>query len=206
MKSFTNIIGYLTALSIALFTIFKFCYIDGAWLVLIVAEITLSIYFLALIPQLLSLTAKGKILPMHIVAAICISILNLAILFKFQHWNASGVLFSLSIASFCLLLIPMVLVHRSEQPGATILADCVGAFGLEAISLGINNKMLHWSGADILFITGFVLIFFIYFPLYIANKTIPSEKKASYLRNAFLLIILAQLFYLNVFGTMMNGT
>ena len=203
MKPFSNIIGYLTALSLACFAVFKFSHWDGACLLMIVAGVLLSFYSLVLIPQIVNDSAQTKILPVHIVAAICISILNLAILSTFQHWKASGILFSISIACFCLFFIPMLVVYRSKQPGANTLADGVGAFGLGAISLGIHNKMLNWSGANILFIAGLVLIFCIYFPLYIANKSITSEKKASYLRNAFLTIILCLIFFIFVFGAVM---
>jgi len=204
VKTFTNIIGYLTAISLAAFATFKFSHWVDAWLLMIVSGLLLSIYFLLLIPHLLKDSAQIKIPPLHIVAAICISILNLAILSRFQHWKASGILFSISIACFCLIFIPMFLVFRSKQPGATILADGVGAFGLGAISLGIHNKLLNWSGAILFFITGLSLIFFIYFPLYISNKSITSEKKATYLRNAFLTIILCLIFFIFVFGAVMS--
>jgi hypothetical protein len=204
MKTFSNIIGYLTALSLACFAAFKFSHWDGAWLLMIVAGVFLSFYSLVLIPQIVINSAQTKIRPVHIVAAICISILNLAILFRLQNWKASGILFSISVACFCLVFIPMFLVYRSNQPGANIFADGVGAFGLGAITLGIHNKMLNWSGSINLLIAGLSLIFFIYFPLYIANKSISSEKKASYLRDAFLTIILCLIFFIFVFGAVMS--
>jgi len=143
MKTFSNITGYLTALSLACFAAFKFSHWDGAWLLMIVAGVFLSFYSLAIILQIVNDSAQTKIRPVHIVAAICISIFNLAILSKIQNWKTSGILFSISIACFCLIFIPILLVFRSKQPGANIFADGAGAFGLGTISLGIHNKLLN---------------------------------------------------------------
>jgi hypothetical protein len=108
MKTFSNIIGYLTALSIACFAAFKFSHWDSAWLLMIVAGVFLSFYSLVLIPQILNDSAQTKIRPVHLAAAICTSILIHAILSRFQYWKTSGILFSLSISCFCLLSIPML--------------------------------------------------------------------------------------------------
>jgi hypothetical protein len=200
MKTFSNIIGYLTALSLAIYTVFKFSYIDGAWVLMIISGIFLSIYFLVMIPQKLSETSGGKILPVHIATALTLSIFNLAFLSTLQKWATSGILFSFGFAVFILLLIPMLFLHRSKQPDANSLADTAGAFGLLAITMGINNKLLRWSASEILFIAGMILLFLVYFPLYILNKSISKEKKATYLRSAFLVIILGLIFFLFVFG------
>jgi hypothetical protein len=133
MKTFSNIIGYLTALSLACFAAFKFSHWDGVWMLMIVAGVFLSFYSLVLIPQIVNHSAQTKIRPVHIVAAICISILSLAILSSFQYWNVSGILFSIRIACLCLTFIPTILVYRSKQPRANSFADGVGAFGLRTI-------------------------------------------------------------------------
>lgn len=204
MKTLSNIIGYLTALSLAIYAVFKFCYIDGAWLLMIISGIFLSIYFLVMIPDKLRETSGGKMIPVHIAAAFTVSILNLAFLSTLQKWATSGILFSFGFAVFSLLFVPMLFLHRSKQPDANSLADTAGAFGLVIITLGINNKLLHWSASDILFIAGMVLLFLIYFPLYILDKSISKEKKATYLRGAFLVIIFGLLFFLFVFGIVMH--
>jgi hypothetical protein len=204
MKQPINIIGYLTALSLAAFAVFKFSHRNDAWFLMIVSSLLLCVYFILHIPQIFADKKQTKILPVHIAAAICISIFNLAILSKFQHWKTSGILFSISIAGFCLIFIPILLIHRSKQPEATILADGVGALGLGALSLGVHNKVLNWSGTTLLLIAGFSLIFFIYFPMIFAHKFTSSEKKATYLRNAFLIIILCLIFFIFVFGAVMS--
>jgi len=199
MKYFTNIIGFLTALSLACYAVFKFSHWDGAWFLMIVAGVFLSFYSLVIIPQIVNDCTQTKIPPVRIVSANFISIFNLVFLSRLSNWRSSGILFSICIACFYLIFIPILLVFRSNQLGANIFADGVGAFGLGAISLGIHNKMLNWSGSVILLIAGLSLIFFIYIPLHFANKSISSEKEASYLRSAFLTIILCLNFFIFVF-------
>jgi hypothetical protein len=204
MKSITNSIGYLTALSIALYTIFKFCFIEGAWWLMIISGIFLSIYFLVMIPDKLRKTSEGKILPVHIAAALTTSILNLAFLSTLQKWTTSGIFFSIGFAVFCLLFIPLLFIHRSKQPNANILADATGALGLVAITLGINNKLLHWSASNTLFITGLVLLLLVYFPLYILDKSISSKKKSKYLQDALFAVIFGLIFLLFVLGIVLH--
>ena len=205
MKAFSNVIGYLTALSLAIYAVFKFCYIEGAWLLMIISGIFLSIYFLVMIPQKLSETSGGKVLHTHIAAAICASILTLAVLATFQQWSISGILFLVGFSCTCLIFIPLMFLQESKKTtGASRFPNTVGAIGLEALTLGIYFKMQHWSGADILFVVGLALLLLIYFPVYMWDTSISDERKSTYLHDASFVIIIGLLFFLFVFGTVMR--
>ena len=204
MKRTTNIIGYLTALSIAIYTVFKFCFIPGAWFLMIITGIFLSIYFAALIIEKQRETSGGKTLPVHIVGALCASVLTLAVLCNFQRWAASGILFLIGLLGFSFIFLPMLFLHKSKQPEANNLMNGAGVIGLAVFALAIVSKMERWSGAEFLFVAGPVLIFFVYFPMYIWSSTISAEKKATYLRNAFFVIIAGFLLFLFVFGIIMH--
>jgi hypothetical protein len=204
MKRITNITGYLTALSIAIYSVLKFGYLEGAGLFMIITGIFLCIYFAVFILDKLRDTAEGKTLPVHIVGAFCASVINLAILGRFQHWSFSGILFIIGLGSFSLIFIPLLFLQKSRQPGADNLMNGAGAVGLAAFSLGMLCKLQHRSGAITLFIACPVLVFLIYFPMYLKSTSIPAEKKSSYLRTTFFVIIIAYLLFLFTYGTVMH--
>jgi hypothetical protein len=204
MKTISNMIGYLTALSIAIYVVLKFGYFEGAMTFMIITGVLLGIYFPLLILDKMSETSEGKSLPVNIVGAFCASLINFAVLFKFQHWPFSGVLFTAGLACFSLLFVPMLFKQKSKQPGTNNLMNGAGAIGIATFSLGALFKMQHWPGAITLFIISPVLIFLVYFPLYMKNSSIPSEKKVKHLRDTFFVIIFVYLLFLFVFGTVMH--
>jgi len=204
MKTLSNTIGYLTALSLAIYAVFKFCYIEGAWLLMIISGILLSIYFLVMIPDKLRETSGGKMLPVHIVAAVCASILTLAVLASFQHWKISGILFLIGLAGFILLFVPMMLFQKLKKQGEKKLITLICAVGLELFSLGILCKLQHWWVPDILFVTGMATIFLVCIPWYWFIASHSPQKDLIYLQNVFLFTIIGLLFFLFVFGTLMN--
>ena len=67
---------------------------------------------------------------------------------------------------------------------------------------------LHWGcllkfnigQGKFLFIAGAALVFLIYFPMYMMNKTIPDEKKINHLRDTFFAIIIGCLILLFAWG------
>lgn len=75
-----------------------------------------------------------------------------------------------------------------------------GAIGLALFALGVLTKIQHWPGQIPIIIAGAALVFLIYFPMYIVNKTIPNEEKINHLRDAFLAIIIGCFLILFAWG------
>lgn len=200
MKKTTNIIGYLAAFAVAITAAFKFNHMEGAGMVMIITTLFLSIYFPVFILDKMRDSVEGKISPAHIVAALCASIINLGIVFKFIHWPGAGILLTVGLASFSLIFVPMLFIQKSKQAGANNIMNGAGAIGLAVFALGVLCKIQHWPGAAILLIASPALLFLIYFPMYMMNTAIPGEKKASYLRDAFFVIIIGCLFAMFVYS------
>ena len=68
--------------------------------------------------------------------------------------------------------------------------NTLGASGLTLFALGILFKIQYWPGAGIMLGLSVFLLFFGYFLMYMSDKTINAEEKTSYLRKAFLSVII----------------
>jgi len=204
MKTITNIVGYLSALSTAIYVVLKFGYLQGAMTFMIITGILLSLYFPLYILDKLSDSSEGKTLPVHVVAAFCALVITLAVLFWFQQWHLAGTLFIIGLAGFSFVFIPMMFFHKAKQSGANNLMNGAGAIGLMAFSSGALFKIEHWPGALLLFTVAQVFIFLIYLPLYLKNSSTRAFEKASHFRDTIFGIIFGYLLFLFVYGTIMH--
>jgi hypothetical protein len=204
MKKLVCIIGYATSVLMALYTIFKFSRFPGAWILMIALGLLLAIYFPLQILDRVRNSVEGKIYPVHVIGALCSSIIIIAILFKFQHWTGSVTLFNIGLLTFSLLFIPMLFYHRSNKGKTNYLMNGVGAIGFSLISLGVFGQLMHYPFRDFLFIGGHVLIFLIYFPLYAFNRSISQDVKISYFQDSFNVLIIGYLLFLFIYGIIMK--
>jgi len=204
MKRSACIIGYATSVLIALYTIFKFSRLPGAWILMIVLGVLLSIYFPLQILVRVQSSTEGRIYPVHIIGAFCSSLIIMAILFKFQHWTGAGILFLVGLFTFSLLFIPLLFYHKSKKEKTNYLMNGAGAIGFSLISLGVLGQLMHYPFRDFLFAVGHVLIFLIYFPLYAYNKSNSQDVKIKYFQNSFNILIIGYLLFLFIYGTIMK--
>jgi uncharacterized membrane protein len=99
-----------------------------------------------------------------------------------------------------LVFLPLLYFQKSKEAGANNLMNGAGALGLALFALGMITKIEQWPGQAFLFIPGAALVFLIYFPMYMLNKTIPDEKKFNHLRDTFFAIIIGCLILLFAWG------
>jgi hypothetical protein len=190
MKKITYIIGYIAALASATSVVFKMNHLPGAQAIIAVAFLLLSIFSPLFIIDKSRDSAEGKTSPAHIVVALCSFFVTLGVLFSFQHWPLAGTLMTVGLIGFALIFLPMLYFQKSKQKGANNLMNGAGALGLALFALGVLTKIQHWPGQIPLYIAGAALVFLIYFPIYMMNKTIPDEKKVNHLRDTFFAIII----------------
>lgn len=192
MKKSLNIVGFITALLMFSTVVMKTNHLPGAAEFMALSGVALSIY----LPFFLLYKPKGEanneINSAGIVGAISASIINLGITFKFQHWPGAGVLIVLGLSTFALVFMPMLLRKKlkGEASDRKTVMNTLGASGLAIFSLGILFKIQHWPGAAVMLGVSVFLLFFGYFFMYMSDKSIDSEVKTSYLRKAFLSIII----------------
>jgi hypothetical protein len=200
MKKTTYIIGYIVALVSVTATIFKLHHLQGAQAVIAIAFLLLSIFFPLFIIDKARDSAEGKTSAAHIIAALCSFFVTLGVLFSFQHWLLSGTLMTVGLVGFALIFLPMLYIQRSKQAGANNLMNGAGAIGLALFALGVLTKIQHWPGQIPIIIAGAALVFLIYFPMYMVNKTIPDGEKINHLRDAFFAIIIGCFLILFAWG------
>lgn len=192
MKKSLNVMGFIAALLMFSTVVMKSNHLPGAGIVMVLAGFSLSIYlpfFLLYKPEEASNAEKNVV---GIVGALSASVLNLGITFKFMHWPGAGVMLVLGLTSFALIFMPMLLRKKlnGEPSERKTIMNTLGAGGLTLFALGILFKIQHWPGASVMLGISVFLLFFGYFLMYMSDKTINAEEKTSYLRKAFLSVII----------------
>jgi hypothetical protein len=200
MKKTTYIIGYIAAFAVVIATVFKINHLSYTGTIIAIAWTLMSIYLYFYILDKTGDSSGGKILLVNIVAAFCATFIDIGILFKLEHWPLATILLALGLAGFSLIFLPMLYIQKSKQAGANNLMNGAGALGLALFALGMLTKIEHWPGQTFLFIPGAALVFLIYFPMYMMNKTIPDEKKVNHLRDTFFAVIIGCLILMFAWG------
>lgn len=195
MKKSLNVVGFIAALLMFSTVVMKTNHLPGAAAFMVLSGVALSIYlpfFLLYKPGEEPNSGTNKV---GIVGAISASVLNLGITFKFMHWPGAGVMIVLGLSTFALVFIPMLLRKKlkGEASERKTVMNTLGASGLTLFALGILFKIQHWPGAPIMLSISVFLLFFGYFLMYMSDKSIEAEVKASYLRKAFLSIIIGSM-------------
>jgi hypothetical protein len=200
MKKTTYIIGYIAAFAVVIATVFKINHLSYTGTIIAIAWTLMSIYLYFYILDKMGDSSGGKLLLVNIVAAFCATFIDIGILFRLEHWPLAGTLITVGLVGFALIFLPMLYIRKSKQAGANNLMNSAGALGLALFALGMLTKIQHWPGQTFLFIPGAALVFLIYFPMYMMNKTIPDEKKINHLRDTFFVIIIGCLVLLFAWG------
>ena len=200
MKKTTYIIGYIAAFAVVIATVFKINHLSYTGTIIAIAWTLMCIYLYFYILDKMGDSSGGKLLLVNIVAAFCATFIDIGILFRLEHWPLAGTLITVGLVGFAFIFLPMLYIQKSKQAGANNLMNSAGALGLALFALGMLTKIQHWPGQTFLFIPGAVLVFLIYFPMYMMNKTIPDEKKINHLRDTFFAIIIGCLVLLFAWG------
>ncbi|HEY3370683.1 MAG TPA: hypothetical protein VGK10_07540 [Prolixibacteraceae bacterium] len=204
MRKLNCILSYATILVLVLYTSFKLFRYPGAWMIMIVLGILLTIYFPLQILDQVKRSSEGKLFPVHVIGAFCLSVLIISLLFKFQHWAGAGKITLFGLLVFGFLFVPMLFYHQSNKQKANHWINATGSMGLMLIALGFIFRILNFPYQDLLILSGQVLIFGIYFPLYAFTKSIVQPERISYLQNSFNVLILGYLFFLFIYGIVMK--
>jgi hypothetical protein len=192
VKKATIIIGFLTGLSITTAELVKFTHLPGARVMLYTTGLLLSVFFALFILDKMKET-DGRTFPSHIAAALSAMFTDLGITFRINHWAGADMFLITGLLCFSLLFIPLIFIQRSREGGTNNARNAAGAMGLISFGLGTLFKLEHWPGAALLLSLLPAFLFLVYFPMYIADKSIDPEKKHKYLRNSFFAITIGSL-------------
>lgn len=192
MKKGLNTVGFIAALLMFTTVIMKTNHLPGAAISMVLAGLAVSIYlpFLLLYKPGEESTAKTN--RVGWLGALSASVINLALLFKFQHWPGAGILLVVGLVAFGLVFIPLLLRKKMQEDSSArrTLMNVSGATGLTLFSLGILFKIQHWPGAALMICSSVLFLFFGYFLMYLTDRSIDPVAKMRYLRKAFVSVMI----------------
>jgi hypothetical protein len=192
MKKVTIFLGFLTGLSITTAELFKLMHLPGARVMLYSTGVLIAFFSAFFILDKMK-EIDGRTLPSHIAAALSAIFANLGVPARINHWPGADLFLIIGLLCFSLVFIPLFFIQKFKDAGTNNIRNATGALGLIAFGLGTLFKLEHWAGAPLLLSLVPVSLFIVYFPMYMTDKSIDSEKKHKYLRNSFLTIVVGSL-------------
>lgn len=148
---------------------------------------------------LLLIDTKYRIMKTSMKVFALIGLIGIAFgaIFKTMHWPGAGPLLALGFATLALLFYPsaiFVMKRENKIKGGNFIY-LTALLGGITLMFGILFKLMHWPGASILLLAGFVSIIGILIPSLLISKmkSVSDRKmKTTYLLGAiFLMLILA---------------
>jgi hypothetical protein len=192
MKQLANVTGYIAAFLLLATVIFKINYLPGGGIIMVISGAFLSIYFPVYIINKLADSNGGKSLPMHYFLAFSVALINLAMVFKIQHWAGAGPMIIAGFATLSLFYLPALLIHKLKQnpPKNFRIIYISGFIGAFLFFIGLGFKVLHWPASIPLLFIGATLLFVIFFPLYMFNFSGNKEDNYIYIRDLLFALII----------------
>ncbi len=112
-------------------------------------------------------------------------------LFKIMHWPGANALILASITVLCFLFLPILFVFKTKEAGSTrekITLGIATLFGI-MISLATLFKLLHWPGADVMWLSSLGLLFFIFLPIFFLGGIRNKETKFNTIISSVLILV-----------------
>jgi hypothetical protein len=206
MKQLANVTGYIAAFLLIATVIFKINYLPGGNIIMILSGSFLSVYFPVYIINRLADTNGGKSTLKHYFLAISVALINLAVVFKIQHWPGPGLLLITGFSTVAFFYLPMLLSDKLKQnpPKNVRIIYITGFVGAFLFFVGLGLKVLHWPASALFMFTGAFLLFLVFFPLYMFNYSANKEDSYLYLRDVFFALIIGGMLSIFVIRDIFN--
>lgn len=169
MKNTMKISAIAGTLLLGFAALFKIMHWPGAGIMIILGALALALIFMpSALTVLWKETHSGKRLFLYISAFIFGMLFIAGVVFKIQHWPASGLILSLAVGSLALLFLPALLAAKlkDQENRSKKIIYILGALGMFSYTAGLLFKIQHWPLATPLLSAGLALIFFVVFPWY----------------------------------------
>ncbi len=169
MKNTMKISAIAGTLLLGFAALFKIMHWPGAGIMIILGALALAFVFMpSALTVLWKETHSTRSLFLYVSAFIAGMFFIIGVVFKIQHWPASGLILSLAMASGALLFLPALLAAKlqDEENRSKKIIYILGALGMLSYIAGLLFKIQHWPFATLLQSAGLALIFFVVFPWY----------------------------------------
>lgn len=123
----------------------------------------------------------------YIFGIICVLVIVSGALFKISHWPLAGILITLGLTTFSLVLMPVALInsYRAESDKRLKRLYIIAYLCVLIDCTGILFKIQHWPGAGLFIFISLPLPFVIFLPAYLLQ--IRKNKQLNY--NNLLLVL-----------------
>ncbi len=211
MKKLPVTLGYFTTFFIALYAVFKFVRIPGAYLIMLIAGILIAIYFPLLFLRKFQVSYGKKPQLVHKFGAFLLSVLILSVILNFQHWSIvifqddqmirllsipPGI-FNAAYYLFSFIFIPMLIYVNYKDDKDSLMKNIVAGSGMAIISFSLIGYQLHLGYHHQLFIVGNILFVLIYLPWHILSS--PGKEPKEF-HHIFQILIIGYILTLFVYG------
>ncbi|TNF48895.1 MAG: hypothetical protein EP305_04200 [Bacteroidetes bacterium] len=112
-------------------------------------------------------------------------------LFKIMHWPGASVMILLSIVTLCFIFLPILFIFKTKETNSTrekITLGVATVFGI-VISLATLFKIMHWPGANIMWLSSLGFLFFVFLPLFFFSGIRKKETKLNTIISSVLILV-----------------
>lgn len=111
-------------------------------------------------------------------------------LFKVMHWPGAGIILVSSIVIFSLFFLPILSILRVKEQKKTkdkVVITIAAIFGV-IICMATLFKVMHWPGANMMWITSLGILFFLFLPVYFFSGFRNPETKTNTVISSILIL------------------
>ncbi|MFN5911542.1 MAG: GldL-related protein, partial [Bacteroidota bacterium] len=112
-------------------------------------------------------------------------------LFKIMHWPGASAMILLSIVTLCFIFLPILFIFKTKETSSVrekITLAVATVFGI-VISLATLFKIMHWPGANIMWLSSLGFLFFIFLPLFFFSGIRKKETKLNTIISSVLILV-----------------
>jgi hypothetical protein len=111
--------------------------------------------------------------------------------FKFMHWPGASFLIVISITVLSFIFLPILFVFKVKEVSAKrdiITIGIATVFGI-LISLAALFKIMHWPGANIMWLSSLGILFFLFLPIFFFGGIRNAETKVNTIVSSILILV-----------------
>jgi hypothetical protein len=118
-------------------------------------------------------------------------------LFKIMHWPGAGFILLTSIVIFSIVFLPLLSILRVKEQKQTkdkVVIAVATIFGI-LISIATLFKVMHWPGANFMWLTSLAILFFVFIPIYFFGGIRNPETKTNTIISSILILLAGGLLF-----------
>lgn len=112
--------------------------------------------------------------------------------FKIMHWPGASALFLLGMVTGCFIFLPLVFTLKARESKSIQTKLIAGVGTLDAILFCLSSlfKVMHWPGANIIWLVTLGVLFFLFIPIYFFYGVRNPETKINTVVTSVMLVMI----------------